>query len=382
MTPQKTLFTGATGYIGSRLCERMRLHWGLTYRAMVHSYTRAARIARLDSELVKADLLDRDSVVSAAEGCDAIVHLAFGADGRTETRNILHAALRQRVKRFVHISSMAVHGFNPGPAGAREETAKIGRYNSEYSDEKAEVEEMVQKAIDRDGLPGVILRPTVVYGPHSGFVLRVINEARSGVVTLIDGGAGICNAVYVDDVCSAIHAGLTSDAGVGLAFFVNGGDRVTWKDFNTTFATILSPSVEFVSLPSAEILAHWAKQKPTLMTNVREAGKLAMSREFHQQLARVPVVRATIKTAKETGKKVLSRERVRQLKGEGVLRLPPQPARYAIPDDGRVSREVFSVYFEVERAKKVLGWAPAYTFPQGAALTREWLRFARFVPGA
>ena len=77
---------------------------------------------------------------------------------------------------------------------------------------------------------------------------------------------------------------------------------------------------------------------------------------------------------------MLSRERVRQLKGDGRLRLPAQPPRYALPDDGRVSREVFSVYFEIERARKVLSWTPAFTFPQGAALTREWLRFARLVP--
>jgi hypothetical protein len=156
---------------------------------------------------------------------------------------------------------------------------------------------------------------------------------------------------------------------------------VTWKDFNTTFARMLSPSVEFVSLSSAEILAYWAKQKPTLMTNVREAGRLAVSRDFHQQLAKVPVVRATIKTAKETGKKVLSPERVRRLKGEGTLRVPVRPARHAMPDDGRVSREVFSVHFEIERARTVLNWTPAFTFPQGAALTREWLRFSRFIPG-
>jgi nucleoside-diphosphate-sugar epimerase len=171
----------------------MRLHWGLDYRAMVHSYVRAARIARLDSELVHADLRDLASVEKAVEGCDAVVHLAIGADMKTETRNAVRAALKHRVKRFVHISSMAVHGFTPGPAGAREETAKIGRYGNEYSDAKAEAEEVVQRAIDRDGLPGVILRPTVIYGPHSGFVLRVINEARTGVVTLIDDGRGICN---------------------------------------------------------------------------------------------------------------------------------------------------------------------------------------------
>ena len=55
-TPGKIVVTGATGFIGSRLCELLALQYQLPYRACVRNYFRAFRIARLDPEMVTVDL--------------------------------------------------------------------------------------------------------------------------------------------------------------------------------------------------------------------------------------------------------------------------------------------------------------------------------------
>ena len=65
MRPAKILVTGATGFIGSRLCEMLSLDHRLPYRALVRDYSRAARIARLDPELVGGDMADADSLARA-----------------------------------------------------------------------------------------------------------------------------------------------------------------------------------------------------------------------------------------------------------------------------------------------------------------------------
>ena len=180
MRYSRILITGATGFIGSRLCEKLTLHYRLPYRALVQNYGRAARIARLGCEMVTGNLADPASLEAALAGCDAVVHLAFGNVRKAE-ENLLAVCERANVKRFVHFSSMAVHGPTPDPRCAREETATIGLYKEQYSDGKARAEKLVQKAIDK-GLPGIILRPTVVYGPHSPFVIRVARDARGGAV--------------------------------------------------------------------------------------------------------------------------------------------------------------------------------------------------------
>ena len=234
MQYSRVLITGASGFIGSRLCEKFKLQYAIPYRAVVHRFARAARIARLGSEMVGMDLSDPTSLDAALEGCDAVVHLAYVDAGKAE-ETLLAACRRARVKRFVHISSMAVHGPNPGPECAHEETATIGRYNEPYSDAKARAEKVVQREIAR-GLPGVILRPTIVYGPYSPFVVRVIEAARAGAISLIDEGSGVCNAVYVDDVCDAIYAALESERAIGQAVFITGDRAVSWRDYNLTFA--------------------------------------------------------------------------------------------------------------------------------------------------
>lgn len=62
MTPTRILVTGATGFIGSRLCELLSLEYRVPYRALVRDFSRAARIARLDADLVAGDMMDAASL--------------------------------------------------------------------------------------------------------------------------------------------------------------------------------------------------------------------------------------------------------------------------------------------------------------------------------
>ena len=84
--PDKILVTGATGFIGSRLCELLSLEHRLPYRALVRNYSRAGRIARLGAELVSGDMLDADSLALAVNGCDAVVNLAHSDDKTRRSR--------------------------------------------------------------------------------------------------------------------------------------------------------------------------------------------------------------------------------------------------------------------------------------------------------
>ncbi|NQU11706.1 NAD(P)H-binding protein, partial [bacterium] len=139
MTPTRILITGSTGFIGTRLCERLQLAYRLPWRAGVRNFGRAPRIARLDPDMVALDLLRPATITAALAGCDAVVHLAHGEDNEapTATRNLVAACRRARLKRFIHVSSVSVHGPAPGPECAIEATATIGRYGESYCDAKA-----------------------------------------------------------------------------------------------------------------------------------------------------------------------------------------------------------------------------------------------------
>ena len=315
-----------------RLCERMDEQGAQQYVPLVRSADTAAALRQRWPKLIIGDLLNAAQVNKALEGCDAVIHLAHDGRGPAATRQLVERAVERGIKRFVHVSTMSVHGPAPGPEAAHEATARIGRYDHDYSDSKAEQEEIVQAAHDRGDLPVVILRPTIVYGPRSHFVSQIIEQARSGTVTMFDRGVGVCNAVYVDDVCDAIDAALTHNSALGQAMFINGDHSVAWGDFIKSFAALVEPAATMVSLSSADALAYWST---------------------HPQLQ----------------KSGLPHRIAMKLKRLAGWQAPVAPW----PPLGRVQRETFPVQFANSKAKQLLDWAPKVDFKEGVALTRAWL---------
>ncbi len=382
MNPSKILLTGGTGFIGSRLCERLSLDYKLPYRVLVRNFTHAPRIARLGAEMLGGDLDDSGSLDRALVGCDVVVHLAY-SEG-PQTRSLVRACRKAGIKRLVHISSIAVHGPDPGPEAAHEATARIGRYpGHEYSNLKAGAETVVQRAI-ADGLPAVILRPTIVYGPYGPFVTSIVEAARGrGVFALLDEGRGICNAVYVDDVCDAILAAIDTTEGVGSAFFITADTAVTWRDFNLAFAQMVVPAPRVISVSSEDVRRYWAARRPTFKSDITALGRLATSAEFHRHLSSVVMLRTLITGGKRIVKSVLPSERLTALKDRRGARPGGDAAgagsETSWPDLGRVTRECMRIAFSNERARTVLGWRPRYDLPAGVAVTRSWLESANML---
>lgn len=385
MTASKLLITGATGFIGARLCEQLSLDHRRPYRALVRNFARAARIARLDPEMVAGDLNDPDSLARALDGCDAVVHLAHADDeaAARQARNLVAACRRRGLRRLVHVSSMAVHGPSPEVPVVTEATAPIRRWGEAYSDAKAEAEGVVLDASRRGDLPVVVVRPTVVYGPYSFFVTPIIDDARRGYRSLIDGGRGRCNAVYVDDVCASILAALTAPVGPGRSYLINGDDDLTWRDFITTFADMVPGDHAVYDHSIAEIEAHWAATRPGVRGSVKAALRLAASPQLHAQLSTVPPIGAALRATKARLAKLLDDQRRVALKArfQGRAAGVPDdgPPRPRMPSLGRVVREAYRPRVVSDLAKRELGWRPAFSFAEGAARTRSWLAFARLV---
>ncbi len=337
--PRRCVVTGANGFIGGRLMARWAAAGRKGHAGLVRRPESAHGLQRQGVQALAADLLKPADLDTALVGSDAVVHLAHGDRGPEATRNLLRAMAKAGIRRLVHISTMSVHGPAPGPEAAHEATATIGRYGNDYCDSKAEQEELVWKAHHQGDLQCVVLRPTVVYGPGSGFVTQVVDQARQGQVSWIDEGSGCCNAVYVDDVCAAIDAALVSSDALGQAFFVNGVERITWRRFIESFASGQSAAPRFVNIPSVEAAAYWRAHAAQPATGL---------------FARV-------------SRKVLH-----------VLGNKPAPAPF--PPLGRVQRETIQVMFSPDKAREILQWTPEVNFDQGVERTRAWLHGTGLLP--
>ncbi len=319
------LVTGATGFIGGRLTERLATEEDVRVRALVRSAGKAGRLTKLPLEIVEGDLLDPQSLKKAVEGCDLVFHCAalvretgkkkeFYQINVEGTENIVKAAVAAGVKKFIHMSSVAVYGLNP-PDGADEDTA-FQLCGNLYCDTKIAAEKIVW-AYHRDrGLPVVVIRPTNVYGPHSKpWTLRPIKMINSDKMMLINGGTGLCNYVYIDNLIDATLLAVKSDEAVGQAYIITDGIALPWKEFFGCYAQMAG--------------------KPQMRSVPAHLGKIvALGMEI---------------TSKFTGKQ-------------------PKITRQAV---GFLTKKAC---FSIEKARRELGYRPRLSLKEGMQITEQWLQ--------
>jgi nucleoside-diphosphate-sugar epimerase len=218
------LVTGATGAVGGRLVEALSSGWGV--RTLVREGGESLRGG------VRGDLSDIASLERACAGADTVFHLAAllhivnpGADLETEyrrvnvegTRNLVRAAERARVRRFIHFSTIAVYG--PSRTTIDETTSTDP--DTIYARTKLESERIVlESAIPEP----VILRLAAVYGSHlKGNYRRLVRSLCAGRFVGIGKGANRRTLVHEQDVARAAMLAATHEAAPHEIFNVTDG---------------------------------------------------------------------------------------------------------------------------------------------------------------
>ena len=377
----ETVFvTGATGFIGGRVCERMMQAGVPKVRALVHGMHRAARIARLPIDLCPGDLLERESLRQALGEAKVVIHCGLGPASSIVrgTENMLAVAHAAGVKRFIHVSTAAIYGITP-PPGSESEDAPLRRTGDAYCDNKAAAEKVVLKYGER-GLPVVILRPSIVWGPYSAWNTRLMDDLREGRVAFIAGGHGACNTTYVDNLIDAMALGLENDRALNQAFFITDGERVSWGDFIRAHMALMEPMPEVGEISRAEIEASRGRSSGLLLGSVKAAARVARSKEFRQMLMQVPLTEAAMKKAWNWVSALPPEKRERLRARWGVRRAAANSnnAKF-IPDAVTEGTQSTTVFFSIERARKVLGYEPRVRFAEGMKLVEQWLRYAAYL---
>ncbi len=208
------LVTGATGFIGRHLVERLttaRKH----VTAFVLPTVNAAWLDSLGVEVVRGDLADAHAIERAADKCEIIFHLAAktesaGLLSRQDvqlaniqgTENVARAALRAGVGRLVFSSSVAVYGRIPKNRLIDENTGS--NPDSSYGKSKVLGEQIVLTSRQRDGLPVVVARISTVWGPGNASGLGLFRSIASGHFRLIGKGINYHHLVDVSDVVEGL----------------------------------------------------------------------------------------------------------------------------------------------------------------------------------
>jgi nucleoside-diphosphate-sugar epimerase len=254
------LITGISGFIGLRAAE-IALSRGMKVRGLQRSQEKAKTAQNLGAEVIIGSITDPVAAEKACQGVDIVLHTAANAEagGAMEefrkvnvggTINMAKAAKDAGVKAFVHLSSVMVYGFN-FPNYVAEEGPLCGE-NNPYCQTKIESEEELLKLNAPPDFGTIIIRPGDVYGPRSTYwVVRPMQLMRASVFVLPNGGRGVMNHVYVDNLIEGIFLAIEKEA-YGEAFNITDGQKTSWKDYFTRLAAIGNLPMPY-SLP-AEIL--------------------------------------------------------------------------------------------------------------------------------
>lgn len=238
---------GANGFIGSRLVEMLHLESLAEVRPVVRRVSSLARSARFALEGRVADGFDAAALRKGFEGCDIVIH-AIAGDRRTILGTLAptyEAASAVGVRRLVYLSSASVHGQAPLP-GTDESSPLSARQSIPYNNSKVRAERRLQRLRRGGDVEVVILRPGIVFGPRSSWTGGLADELLAGRAYLVDGGSGICNSIYVDNLVHAIHLAATVSGVDGHAFLVGDRETVTWADFYRPVVEALGMSLSDV----------------------------------------------------------------------------------------------------------------------------------------
>lgn len=359
--------TGGTGFIGGRLVERLAQS-GAEVTCLIRGMDAGMRLHRASARIQRLNLADADAVLTALQGVDYVFHLAYDW-GDTEwnleaLRSLIAGCKANGVRRLVHVSSFVVYDI-PDEGQVSEDTPDT-KDTAGYAHTKLALEHELLEAVREQGVPGTIIQPTIVYGPHSRpWTLDPADMLRHGTVVLPGSGEGTCNAVYVDDVVSAMILAAQRPEAVGQRYLVSGPAPVTWRAFYEDMARALGANGP--QFRPADALAR---------ANSR-AGKikrLLMDPELViRRVAGIGPARKLVNIAMKVlpgGPRHVLHERlfVPTVRRRGHVHLP-NPGHLAFLQ-GRAA-------ISSSKARRDLGYAPVFSFEEGMEPTKQFLTSTR-----
>jgi len=240
------LVTGAGGYTGFNLALHLA-HAGGVVRAFLRKGG-SARTFPDDIEVFEGDLTSIEDCRQACNDVDTVFHVAAvfrqvkGTREELEevhvgaTENMIRAARDAGCRRFVHTSTMGVHGHVKDGPGNEESPYSPG---DDYQETKLEGELLALRLGAELGLPVAVVRPCGIYGPGDTRFLKMVKPVSRGRFIMIGSGETHYHFAYIDDLVQGFMLAGEKEAAVGEAFLIGGEESPTLNELVQAIASNL-----------------------------------------------------------------------------------------------------------------------------------------------
>src|SRR5689334_13753668 len=260
----KLAVLGANGFIGTRIIEMFALSNLTEVRPIVRNYSSLARASRFQLDSRVADAFDQEALQAAFQGCDVVIHAVAG-DLKTilgTLTPVYQAAQKAGVRRMIYLSTASVHGQSPQP-GTDESSVLSDQQALPYNNAKVRAERTLSQLRSQGDVELVMLRPGIVFGPRSSWVINFADALLARQASLLNRGAGICNSIYVDNLVHAIYLAATEAEADRQTFLLGDQECVTWADLYHPIAKALG--YDLAHLPEGTVSEQDAEQKLSLL---------------------------------------------------------------------------------------------------------------------
>jgi nucleoside-diphosphate-sugar epimerase len=260
----KILVTGATGFIGSHLVERL-LKSGYEIKATIRKTSNLRWLNDLPIELVDVSLQDKNSLESVVKDVDYIYHVAglvaaksyeeFVKANCETTRNLLEATYNanNKLQRFVLVSSQTAAG--PSESLDKPKTEDdVPNPITRYGKSKKESENIAKSFMSK--LPITIVRPPAVYGPRDPAIKDIFKIANKGLATLIGFNKKYVSLIHSSDLTRGIQLAGESANSAGEIYFITSNKFYTWDEIMDAMKIALNNKIMIkIHLPHSLVLS-------------------------------------------------------------------------------------------------------------------------------
>lgn len=255
----RILVTGGTGFIGGYFVP-MLLNEGHQVRLLVRNEEKAKKQFGYKCEYHVGDVTNKDSLKGCCEGIDVVFHLVAKSGNELPSKENFDAFRRINVggtqniisecgeiKKFIYVSSTAAMGLvkdNPIT-----EKSKCNPYLP-YQVTKFEVEELIRKKC-KEGFPGIIVRPTKVYGinePNYSY-LTLAKLVKKGMFFKIGNGHNYTSNVYVSDFAQALVK-LVDGGVIGETYIITSDGSIDFIESGRIIAEELGVKLRVIKAPA------------------------------------------------------------------------------------------------------------------------------------
>lgn len=255
--PRTALITGATGFAGAALARRLRAA-GCNVRVLVRSAEKLRDQGLQDLDCVEGSVTDPEAVDRAVAGVDTVFHLAavYREGGLADdvyrevhvrgTELMCEAALRHGVQRFVHCSTVGVHGHIESPPADEGYRVSPGDI---YQQTKWEGEQTAWRFYRANRLALSVVRPTAIFGAEDERLLKLFRLANRNRIILLGNGDIYYHLVHVEDLVRGFVLAARVPEAVGEAFIIGGDDYLTLNALVSRVAAWLGKKGKILHLP-------------------------------------------------------------------------------------------------------------------------------------